>query len=87
MVDARSGSFFAGLNGAPAWSPDGSKIAFCRVKDDVHEVRVVNADGSASVTGRENSRHRKRPPGFSTRRASRSAAETSVTLRIPKLIT
>ena len=41
----------------------------------------------ASVVGRENSRHRNRPPGFSTRRASRSAAEMSVTLRMPKLIT
>lgn len=31
----------------PAWSPDGSRIAFMRIApEDRHEIWVVNADGS-----------------------------------------
>ncbi len=42
---------------------------------------------STSTGGWENSRQRNRPPRFSTRRASRSAAGMSVTLRMPNEIT
>jgi Tol biopolymer transport system component len=37
-------------NGAPQWSPDGTKIAFCTQWDDkgtdMFEITTVNADGS-----------------------------------------
>ncbi len=33
-------------HGAPAWSPDGQKIAFASVRDGNQEIYVMNADGS-----------------------------------------
>jgi Tol biopolymer transport system component len=33
--------------GAPAWSPDGQKLAFASVRDGNQEIYVMNADGSA----------------------------------------
>ena len=44
-------------------------------------------DVRIAVMGRENSRQRNRPPGFSTRRASARARGMSVTLRRPKAMT
>jgi TolB protein len=42
---------------APAWSPDGKKIAFVSLSGDdgYHELRVMNADGSGveSITSRD----------------------------------
>ena len=33
---------------APAWSPDGTKVAFARDHDGVNfEIHVINADGTA----------------------------------------
>ena len=46
----------------------------------------ATATVNPSVVGRENSRQMNRPPGLSTRRASRRAWSTSATLRMPKLI-
>ena len=34
------------LDGGPAWSPDGTKIAFHTVRDGNLEIYVMNADGS-----------------------------------------
>ena len=33
----------------PAWSPDGSKIAFTSFRDGEGEIYVMNADGSAQA--------------------------------------
>ena len=33
-------------NTAPAWSPDGSRIAFASNRDGVFQVHLMNADGS-----------------------------------------
>ena len=35
-----------GLDGIPAWSPDGQKIAFTSKRDGNWEIYVMNADGS-----------------------------------------
>jgi TolB protein len=36
-------------NVAPAWSPDGSNIAFASYRDGNYEVYVMNADGSSQT--------------------------------------
>jgi len=36
-------------DGDPAWSPDGSKIAFCTDRDGNGEIYVMDADGSGQV--------------------------------------
>jgi len=33
----------------PAWSPDGSQIAFARGTADAHEIYAVSANGSGSA--------------------------------------
>ena len=35
-----------GFDRSPAWSPDGSRIAFESFRDRNHEIYVMNADGS-----------------------------------------
>ena len=35
--------------GVPAWSPDGSKIAFTSTHDGNQDIHVMNADGSDPV--------------------------------------
>ena len=39
----------AGENNEPAWSPDGSKIAFASTRDGNQEVYVMNADGTGQT--------------------------------------
>ena len=39
----------AGRNFAPAWSPDGTKIAFFLDRDRNYEIYVMNADGSGQT--------------------------------------
>ncbi len=39
-----------GYNSAPAWSPDGKRIAFVSQRDGNNEIYVMSADGS----GQEN---------------------------------
>src|SRR5438046_3811878 len=39
----------AGRNIAPAWSPDGTKIAFASNRDGNSEIYVMNADGSGQT--------------------------------------
>jgi Tol biopolymer transport system component/ABC-type branched-subunit amino acid transport system substrate-binding protein len=39
----------------PAWSPDGTRIAFCSLRDGNWEVYVMNADGSDQANLSENS--------------------------------
>lgn len=44
-----------GNNGAPAWSPDGSRIAFVSVRDGNTEIYVMNANGTNQVRLTSNS--------------------------------
>ncbi|MFX6023349.1 Tol-Pal system protein TolB, partial [Acinetobacter baumannii] len=37
---------FKGSNSAPAWSPDGSRLAVALTRDGLTQVYVINADGS-----------------------------------------
>src|SRR3990170_4856927 len=39
----------------PAWSPDGSKIAFWSVRDGNGEIYIINADGTAQINLTNNS--------------------------------
>lgn len=36
----------SGSNGSPAWSPDGRKIAFSTRRDGLHDIYIMNRDGS-----------------------------------------
>ena len=54
------------FNSAPAWSPDGSRIAFVSARDDPnYAVYVMNADGSQQTSLAEQSDQRFYPPAWS----------------------
>jgi len=44
--DVRRLTYSPGLDEGPAWSPDGTKIAFSSARDGQQEIYVMNADGS-----------------------------------------
>jgi Tol biopolymer transport system component len=54
-----------GSAGLPAWSPDGSKIAFKSDRDGNNEIYVMNADGSNQVNLTKASSSSERDPAWS----------------------
>ena len=71
VVDARSGDTRQltdgeGEDGAPAWSPDGTRIAFVSDRDGNYEIYVMNADGTG-VTRLTNDEGSDGAPSFALR--------------------
>lgn len=46
LITPTSADFYNETDGAPAWSPDGTKIAFTRQVGNDHFIAVINVDGS-----------------------------------------
>ena len=56
-----------GVDALPAWSPDGSRIAFNSDRGDYLEIYVMNADGSGQTSLTDNSGSDRSPSWGSAR--------------------
>ena len=65
----------------PAWSPDGTKIAFASNRDGNFEIYTMNADGTGQTRLTNNAAIDITPPGHPTARSSPSSPTATATPR------
>ena len=71
----------AAIDDGPAWSPDGTKIAFTSNRDGNDEIYVMNADGTGQTRLTNNAADDSSPPGPPTARRSPSQPTATATTR------